>query len=91
MGSRIQYSVPQEASRVFCEGILNNPLVGPLSPELLALCKRIRFEGSDLPSVPVNWRFAESISALKAYEALLLMQLLSKKYGLSNAEVTINT
>ncbi|KAE9582358.1 hypothetical protein CGMCC3_g1691 [Colletotrichum fructicola] len=91
MGSRIQYSVPQEASRVFCQGILNNPLVGPLSPELLALSKRIRFEGSDLPSVPVNWRFAESISALKAYEALLLMQLLSKKYGLSNTEVTINT
>ncbi|KAF0324134.1 putative alpha methylacyl-CoA racemase [Colletotrichum asianum] len=91
MGSRNQYSVPQEASRVFCEGILNNPLVGPLSPELLALSKRIRFEGSDLPSVPVNWRFAESISALKAYEALLLMQLLSKKYGLSNTEVTINT
>ncbi|KAF4832815.1 hypothetical protein CGCTS75_v004235 [Colletotrichum tropicale] len=91
MGSKIQYAVPQEALRVFHEGILSNPLVGPLSPELLALSKGIRFEGSDLPSVPINWRFAESISALKAYEALLLMQLLSKKYGLRNTQVTINT
>ncbi|KAK2772124.1 putative alpha methylacyl-CoA racemase [Colletotrichum kahawae] len=91
MGSKIQYSVPQEASRVFHEGILNNPLVGPISPELVALSKRVRFDGSDLPSVPINWRLAESISALKAYEALLVMQLLTKKYGLRDTEVTINT
>ncbi|KAF3765648.1 hypothetical protein M406DRAFT_37529 [Cryphonectria parasitica EP155] len=76
------YSVPAEAQKVFLNGVLQNPLIQQsLPPEALDLANRITFEGSDKPSLPINWRFAESISALKAYEATVLNVLLRRKYG----------
>ena len=58
---------------------------------LKELSRFVRFEGNALPSIPVNWRWAESISALKALEATMLNYLLTLKYKISPVEVTINT
>lgn len=58
---------------------------------LKELSRLVRFEGNALPSIPVNWRWAESISALKALEATMLNYLLTQKYKISPVEVTINT
>ncbi|KAI1776977.1 CoA-transferase family III [Hypoxylon cercidicola] len=85
------YSVPQQAQSVFENGILNNPLMKDLPPELHSLSKHVRFEGTSNPSIPVNWRFAESISALKAFEATMLNHLIIRKYKVEPADVTINT
>ncbi|KAL4747564.1 hypothetical protein BDW72DRAFT_196639 [Aspergillus terricola var. indicus] len=44
-----------------------------------------------LHGIPINWRFAESISALKGLEALWLNALIKAKYGHAPVEVDINT
>ncbi|OLN97832.1 Succinyl-CoA-L-malate CoA-transferase beta subunit [Colletotrichum chlorophyti] len=91
MGSIAEYSVPQETEAVFRNGILNNPLMKDLSGDLKSLAQNVKFEGSSKPSVPINWRFAESISALKAFEATMLNRLLLKKYNVDPVNITINT
>ncbi|KAF2753061.1 CoA-transferase family III [Pseudovirgaria hyperparasitica] len=91
MGSAPQYSVPEEAQSIFQQGILDNDLVPDLPSELRSLAKLVRFNGSSEPTLPINWRFAESISALKAFEASMLMILISRKYKTTPTEVTINT
>jgi hypothetical protein len=85
------YSVPAEAQKVFEEGILNNPLVPSLPNEVKEAGKPVHFIGNDSPSIPINWRFAESISALKAFEASMLNALRAKKYGVALSDVTIDT
>ncbi|KAJ5755445.1 hypothetical protein N7533_004988 [Penicillium manginii] len=91
MGSTDQYSVPSEAKQVFENGILRNPLMSTLPKELVSLSKHVRFEGSSQPIIPINWRFAESISAIKAFEATMLNHLLGQKYKIDPVEVVINT
>lgn len=91
MCSPSAYSIPQEAEAVFQKGILENPLMQYLPASLKDLSRFVRFEGNALPSIPVNWRWAESISALKALEATMLNYLLTHKYEISPVEVTINT
>jgi hypothetical protein len=86
------YSVQEQAREVFLNGILNNPLVcKDLPPDVKKCSSSIRFEGAAKPSLPVNWRFAESISALKAFEATLLNVLLLRKYNVEPPRVVINT
>jgi hypothetical protein len=86
------YSVPQQTEKLFREGILQNPLISKiLPPEALKYGGKIRFVGSNLPSIPINWRLAESISTLKGLEATMLNVLLTKKYGVEPQEVIINT
>ena len=86
------YSVQEETARVFREGILENPLFKSYLPSDYEACaKPIRFEGSAFPTIPINWRFAESVSAIKAYEALVVNSLVKRKYGVEPAEVVINT
>ncbi|XPS80122.1 hypothetical protein M3J09_012083 [Ascochyta lentis] len=86
------YSVPQEAQKVFENGILNNPLIAPTLPDGIAdAAAKVRFEGSDKPSIPINWRFAESIAALKGLEAAMINVLLQRKYGVEAQEAVINT
>ncbi|KMO99979.1 CAIB/BAIF family protein enzyme [Coccidioides immitis RMSCC 2394] len=63
------YSVPQQASKVFREGILGSPRTSQHLIDDLEKYDTVVFEGSQDPIVPVNWRFAESVSALKALEA----------------------
>ena len=91
MFSPSSYSVPQEAEVVFRQGILDNPLMQLLPEALQEMSNSVHFEGNALPTIPVNWRWAESISALKAFEATMLNYLLTRKYGISPVEVTINT
>ncbi|KAK2017372.1 CoA-transferase family III [Colletotrichum eremochloae] len=91
MGSHGEYSVPQEAEAVFQHGILSNPLMKDLPSDLRTLSQHVKFEGSPKPSVPISWKFAESISALKALEATMLNRLLQKKYKVAPLDVTINT
>ncbi|KAK7746560.1 hypothetical protein SLS62_009357 [Diatrype stigma] len=85
------YSVPQEARKVFEDGIIHNPLMKDLPAELQSLSKCVRFEGSSKPSIPINWRFAESISAMKAFEATMLNHLITRKYQVEPSTITINT
>ncbi|KAF4870967.1 Succinyl-CoA--L-malate CoA-transferase beta subunit [Colletotrichum siamense] len=91
MGSLADYSVPQEAKAAFISGILENPLMKDIPSDLKSLGHHVKFEGTSRPSIPVNWKFAESIAALKAYEATLVNRLIMKKYNAQPAEVTINT
>jgi hypothetical protein len=87
-----EYSVPNEAEKVFKNGLLGNPLVAKELPAgFEKYAEKIKFEGSDFPSIPVNWRFAESISALKGLEAVFIQALLDKKYNVSPQEIIIDT
>ena len=91
MSSTSAYSVPRESKKLFIEGILKNPLIQGLPTELIDSAQLIHFEGNDLPSIPINWRWAESIAALKAFEATMLNHLSTRKYSIHPVEVTINT
>lgn len=91
MGSTSTYSVPIQAEAVFQLGILENPLMAHLPPRVRDLGKHIHFEGSARPKIMFNWRWAESVSALKALEATMLNYLVTRKYGIDPVEVTINT
>jgi hypothetical protein len=84
------YSIPRSADQVFKEGILDNPKI-KLPAGYREAAAGVKFEGSDMPTLPVNWRFAESISSLKALEAVFVNSLLQRKYGVKPAEVVINT
>lgn len=91
-GKAVSYSIPKKARQVFEDGLLNNSLISSTLPKEVKECaKSVRFEGSDKPSIPINWRFAESISALKGLEATMVNVLLKKKYGLPPQEAVINT
>lgn len=86
------YSIPAETHKVFWEGIMRNPLIAnTLPPEAEASAHKIEFEGSNDPSIPINWRFAESISALKAFEGTMVNVLLQRKYGVKPQKIVINT
>ena len=86
------YSVSRETQNLFEHGILNNPLIAPTLPEgITEAASKVRFEGSPHPSIPINWRFAESISALKGLEAAFVNVLLQKKYGVEPQDAIINT
>jgi crotonobetainyl-CoA:carnitine CoA-transferase CaiB-like acyl-CoA transferase len=86
------YSVPSEARKIYQGGILKNPLIAKDLPrEIHEFSNSVHFEGSDLPSIPINWRFAESAASLKALEASLIAALLERKYNRKVASVTINT
>jgi hypothetical protein len=91
-GENMNYSIPIETRKIFQDGILYNQLIASTLPEEIEECsKMIRFEGTEKPSIPINWRFAESISALKGLEAAIVNVLLKKKYGVEPQEAVINT
>lgn len=93
MGSvgELSYSVPSETQQLFEKEILANKRIPPLPKEVAQAAKHVRFTGNDLPSIPINWRFAESVSALKGFEATMLNVLRSKKYNTGFADVTVDT
>lgn len=87
-----EYSVPEEARLLLERGIISNPLVAKNLPSgSLEASRAVSFEGSAAPSIPINWRFAESISSLKGLEATVLNVLLQRKYGIEPVKVNINT
>jgi hypothetical protein len=86
------YSVPKTTHQIFEDGILNNPLIAPHLPKEIQECAgTVQFVGNDQPSIPINWRFAESISALKGLEAAMINVLLKRKYGVEPQKAVINT
>lgn len=85
------YSVPAEAQKVFLAGILQNPLMQGLPAEIHNAAAAIKFVGSHDPSIAINWRFAESIASLKAFEGAMLSVLLQRKYGVKAPEIVIDT
>jgi len=86
------YSIPQACKELLDNGILQNPLIQKHVPHDLATYgERVKFHGSSLPSIPINWRFAESVSALKGFEAMMIMALVKRKYGKDVEEVLINS
>lgn len=86
-----KYSVPSESRKLLDREILNNGLIPTLPAEIHDAAKHVKFTGNDLPSIPINWRFAESVSALKGFEAAMLNVLRSKKYGVGFDDVTVDT
>ncbi|KAF5019123.1 hypothetical protein F66182_8892 [Fusarium sp. NRRL 66182] len=88
----LPYSVPDEASNVFQNGILNNSQTRQhLLSGIAEYAREISFEGSQSPQLPVNWRFAESLASLKALEATYVNAILDKAYGIMPQKVVINT
>jgi crotonobetainyl-CoA:carnitine CoA-transferase CaiB-like acyl-CoA transferase len=86
------YSVPEEASKVFYQGILQNDMIAKdLPDDVHEAARNVVFTGSTKPSIPVNWRFAESAAALKALESTLVAALLKRKYNVPAPAVEINT
>lgn len=85
------YSIQREAQTVLWEGTLLNPRHTSLPDGIQDAARKIAFSGSKLPSIPVNWRFAESVSALKAFEGAMLSVLLHNKYGIPHQNIHINT
>ena len=65
------YSVPREATKIFEQEILNYPLVPSLPPEVKEAGKLVQFTGNEWPCIPMNWRFAKSVAALKGFEAAM--------------------
>ena len=91
-GTASPYSVPKEAASVFKDGLLSNSKITEnLPPEAVECSRNVRFVGSDAPSIPINWRFAESAASLKGLEATYINSLLKRKYGVEPPEVVINT
>jgi hypothetical protein len=88
----MDYSIPQQANQLLLQGIIENELINRHAPgDIGDYAKRVRFEGDDKPSIPINWRFAESVSALKGFEAAMVMALVKRKYGVDVEEVVINS
>lgn len=86
------YSVPSGARQVFEQGIISNARITKfLPPEVTDFSRQITFSGDSEPSIPVNWRFAESAAALKALEATLIAALMKRKCNLPFEGATINT
>ncbi|KAJ5634544.1 hypothetical protein N7528_002386 [Penicillium herquei] len=86
------YSVPCSAQRVFQQGILENANINKyLPPDVSEFASQITFSGDSEPSIPVNWRFAESAAALKALEATLIAALMKRKCDLPFQGATIDT
>jgi hypothetical protein len=86
------YSIPLTTAQILQTGLLQNPLIAPtLPPEISECAAPIRFVGTDKPSIPINWKFAESIASLKGLEAAMINVLLKRKYGVEPQEVVIDT
>jgi len=85
------YAIQKETETILWEGILHNPHHKYLPDGITYAARKIAFSGSKLPSIPINWRFAESVSALKAFEGAMLNVLLHKKYESPYQNISINT
>ncbi|KAI1630019.1 alpha-methylacyl-CoA racemase [Exophiala viscosa] len=86
------YSIPAESKKLLTEALLNNPKIAKDIPkEAHDFASRITFNGSDLPSIPINWRFAESAASLKAFEACIISALVKRKYEVELSGAAIDT
>ena len=70
------YSVPLTSMRYLVDGISKHPGHLALPTECHELSKFINYVGDEQPKMATNWRLAESVSALKGFEAIMLNLLL---------------
>ncbi|KAF8242556.1 CoA-transferase family III [Wilcoxina mikolae CBS 423.85] len=88
----LEYSIPSETLKLLIDGIVNNPLHQDAPAEIHDAVKHIFYEGNASPVIPINWRLAESISAIKGFQAAMINILLKRKYGLDEyPTIKINT
>lgn len=87
----LKYSVPKESKKLLLDGLIHNKLHASAPAEIKEAAKYVEYIGSSLPVVPMNWRFAESISAIKGFQAAMINVLLKQKYDLQYQKVVINT
>ncbi|KAI8883519.1 alpha methylacyl-CoA racemase [Backusella circina FSU 941] len=87
---KMVYSIPEESKKLLQTAILDNDKLN-IPSSIKRWADKVKFEGTGVPMIPINWRFAESISSLKGYEALVLLELLDKKYNDDSQTITINT
>lgn len=85
------YSVPLGATDLLELGLINNPLHSSAPADIKEAAKNIEFVGSKSPVIPINWRFAESISAIKGFQGSMLNVLIQRKYGVKYQRIVINT
>ncbi|KAI9306524.1 putative L-carnitine dehydratase [Cunninghamella echinulata] len=86
-----KYNLQEECMNLFHSSIIDNDKVTYSSDLKQLASTKLRFEGSQQPGIPINWRFAESISVLKAFEGLSILDLVQKKYNTTIDNITINT
>ena len=86
-----EYSIPQEAKQLLLQVIIDNPLHALAPDDIKAAASMIEYVGTDFPVIPINWRFAESISAIKGFQGAMLNVLLKEKYGLDFQKIVIDT
>lgn len=87
---REAYSVPEEC-RALLDREIKRKLSTKFSAESHASIEHITFEGSANPSIPINWRLAESVATLKGLEAVLINIFIGRKYNEGPKDVHINT
>ncbi|KAJ9602060.1 hypothetical protein H2200_013420 [Cladophialophora chaetospira] len=86
------YSVPAESEKLLAAELLENPKIAKDIPsEAKDFVSRIKFTGTHLPSIPINWRFAESAASLKAFEACIISAFVKRKYDVELKGAEINT
>ncbi|KAH7064048.1 alpha-methylacyl-CoA racemase, partial [Paraphoma chrysanthemicola] len=85
------YSIPNEARRLLFNSIIDDQRQKDLPAELASCASCVSYEGSRLPSIAINWRLAESMAALKGFEAAMINVLVGRKYKSPPLPVVINT
>ena len=85
------YSVPAQASQLLRDGLVFNELHQSCPLEVQDVYKLIEFRGGDTPSIPINWRLAESIATIKGFEACMLNVLLKRRFAIEPQKVVIDT
>lgn len=87
------YSVLSESRKLLLHALLDHPKIKKDIPhEAIKFASHIVFHGADLPSIAINWRFAESVASLKALEACMISTLVKRKYDveLSGAQINVD-
>ncbi|XP_014551818.1 hypothetical protein COCVIDRAFT_111875, partial [Bipolaris victoriae FI3] len=72
-------------------GITQNPLQTTLPSEIQQCAAIVKYVGSRFPSIAVNWWLAESMFALKGFEAAMINVLIGRKYNTAPLSVVIST
>ncbi|KAJ9645541.1 hypothetical protein H2204_001121 [Knufia peltigerae] len=86
------YSIQSESKKLLEQSLLGNPRFNNQLPhEARNFASRISFEGSPLPTLAINWRFAESAASLKGLEACVISALVKRRYGAELKGARINT
>jgi crotonobetainyl-CoA:carnitine CoA-transferase CaiB-like acyl-CoA transferase len=90
-GGPTNYNLIDETHELVKTRILKNPLISKSLPvNASAYASKIHFIGHTEPAIPIPWRFAESVVALKALEAIMIGGLLKQRYGIEAQKVEIN-